>query len=155
MIQFSGMKCISLWQPWASLVAIGAKRIETRSWSTRYRCPLAIHAAKYYSMNTADYASSSPCADVLRIAGLEWGRLPFGGIVAVAYLFDVAPTASVDSYRLSPALHEKEFGDYRPGRFAFLLGNIKPLKQMIPYRAHQGLFNLDADVISQVWRAAA
>lgn len=40
------MKAITLTQPWATLVAIGAKRIETRSWATRYRGPLAIHAAK-------------------------------------------------------------------------------------------------------------
>jgi activating signal cointegrator 1 len=40
------MKAITLTQPWATLVAIGAKRIETRSWPTNYRGPLAIHAAK-------------------------------------------------------------------------------------------------------------
>lgn len=39
------MKAITLWQPWASFIAIGAKRIETRSWSTSYRGPLAIHAS--------------------------------------------------------------------------------------------------------------
>lgn len=31
------MKAISLWQPWASLMAVGAKRYETRSWGTLYR----------------------------------------------------------------------------------------------------------------------
>ena len=40
------MRALSLWQPWASGIALGAKRIETRSWSTPYRVPIAIHAAK-------------------------------------------------------------------------------------------------------------
>lgn len=40
------MKAITLWQPWASLIAIGAKKYETRSWKTNYRGPIAIHAAK-------------------------------------------------------------------------------------------------------------
>lgn len=40
------MKALTLYQPWASLVAIGAKRIETRSWNTKYRGPLAIHVSK-------------------------------------------------------------------------------------------------------------
>ena len=31
------MKALCLHQPWAYLVAIGAKRYETRSWKTRYR----------------------------------------------------------------------------------------------------------------------
>lgn len=33
------MKAISLWQPWASAIAVGAKRVETRSWATKYRGP--------------------------------------------------------------------------------------------------------------------
>lgn len=45
------MKAITIWQPWASLIALGAKQIyvkrfETRSWATSYRGPIAIHAAK-------------------------------------------------------------------------------------------------------------
>ena len=40
------IKAISLWQPWASLIVCGAKEIETRSWSTKVRGTVAIHAAK-------------------------------------------------------------------------------------------------------------
>jgi hypothetical protein len=40
------MKCISLIQPWASLVLFGEKRIETRNWSTTHRGPLLFHALK-------------------------------------------------------------------------------------------------------------
>jgi hypothetical protein len=40
------MKCISLWQPFASAVALGIKKIETRSWMTYYSGPIAIHAAQ-------------------------------------------------------------------------------------------------------------
>jgi len=43
------MKAISLWQPWATLISIGAKRIETRSWETLYRGSIVIHAAKRWS----------------------------------------------------------------------------------------------------------
>jgi hypothetical protein len=40
------MKVLTLAQPWATLVAIGAKKIETRSWPTNYRGPLAIQFAR-------------------------------------------------------------------------------------------------------------
>jgi hypothetical protein len=40
------MKCPTVKEPWASLIASGAKRVENRSWRTRHRGPLAIHAAK-------------------------------------------------------------------------------------------------------------
>ena len=41
-------RCLSLIQPWATLVAIGAKKVETRSWKTPYRGWLAIHASKAF-----------------------------------------------------------------------------------------------------------
>ena len=38
------MKALTIQQPWASVITMGVKTIETRSWSTKYRGPLAIHA---------------------------------------------------------------------------------------------------------------
>ncbi|MEZ7793182.1 ASCH domain-containing protein [Niallia circulans] len=33
-------------QPWATLIALGGKEFETRSWQTKYLGKLAIHAGK-------------------------------------------------------------------------------------------------------------
>ena len=40
------MKALSLKQPWADKVALGQKTIEVRTWGTKYRGPLAIHASQ-------------------------------------------------------------------------------------------------------------
>ncbi|MFL0196977.1 ASCH domain-containing protein [Clostridium sp. WILCCON 0269] len=40
------MKTLTLIQPWASLIALGEKKIETRSWRTNYHGELFIHAGK-------------------------------------------------------------------------------------------------------------
>jgi Protein kinase domain len=40
------MKCISLWQSWATLVVAGLKKIDTRSWGNDHRGLLGIHAAR-------------------------------------------------------------------------------------------------------------
>lgn len=40
------MKAISLLEPWASLIKEKVKYIETRSWQTKYRGELYIHASK-------------------------------------------------------------------------------------------------------------
>lgn len=48
------MKAITIWQPWASLLAHGMKQYETRSWATKYRGPIAIHAAKRPVRQTID-----------------------------------------------------------------------------------------------------
>lgn len=39
------MKAVTIWQPWASLLAYEEKGFETRGWATAYRGPIAIHAA--------------------------------------------------------------------------------------------------------------
>lgn len=40
------MQVITIRQPWATLIALGEKEYETRSWQTKYRGKLAIHAGK-------------------------------------------------------------------------------------------------------------
>lgn len=39
------MKVLSLLSPWAGLVVLGTKQFETRSWRTKYRGHLGIHAS--------------------------------------------------------------------------------------------------------------
>ncbi len=93
------MKAITLWQPWATLVALGVKTIETRSWTTAYRGPLAIHAAarrpKFTDMKhlvgdqpaawNAWYDSGMVAADG------ETDYMPLGAVVAICTLVDVVP----------------------------------------------------------------
>jgi hypothetical protein len=40
------MKTITILQPYASLIACGTKKIETRSWTTKYQGPITIHAGQ-------------------------------------------------------------------------------------------------------------
>lgn len=81
------MKCLTLTQPWATLVAIGAKSIETRSWRTRYTGPLAIHAAKGFP-KTAHALVRMPIFNVpLVAAGFDgWESLPTAAVIATCYL---------------------------------------------------------------------
>ncbi len=134
------MKCISLWQPWASLIAIGAKRIETRSWSTKYRGPLAIHAAQHYSMQTAAFANRAPCSTALQRCCLAWGSLPRGAIVATCQLVDVAETRRMSPYLMDD--NERAFGDFSAGRFAWILRDIVPLPEPLPFKGARGLFEV-------------
>lgn len=153
------MKAISLWQPWASAIALGAKRIETRSWSTNYRGPIAIHASKRFILwEMIDCSSSWTWCGVLGwIMGRgerPWESLPFGAIVATAELVDCRPTGSFTVDELDTErgpdtpgglykYTERFLGDFSPGRFGWVLANIKPLKTPIPYRGAQGLFDVE------------
>jgi hypothetical protein len=142
------MKALSLIQPWATLIAIGAKRIETRSWPTDYRGPLAIHASKWLgtdgrvvSAHVADCLScchEEPYRTALTRSGIESVRdLPSGALVATVRLVGVLRT---DSSLLRVDFEEREFGDYSPGRYAWLLADVRPLPTPIPFRGMPGLW---------------
>ena len=53
------IKCLTLYQPYASLVTLGVKTIDTRSWRTWYRGALLIHAARSSRVGPATCASKS------------------------------------------------------------------------------------------------
>lgn len=83
-------KALSLRQPWAWLVVEGIKPVENRVWTTKYRGPFYVHAAK--GMTRQEYAD---CAGFC--AARTEGELPpfdelyRGGIVGVATLINVLP----------------------------------------------------------------
>lgn len=145
------MKTISLLQPWASLIALGEKRIETRSWKTNYRGPLLIHA----SAKIPKWAKVL-CQDFAKLIGIEkyegsWlyylehGVGPFGKIIAKCDLVDVVQCVSTEIYGVKIPkykLTEKEeaFGDYTPGRYAWILEDIEMLPEPIPAKGQLGLW---------------
>ncbi len=147
------MKTLSLTQPWASLVAVGEKRFETRSWPTRYRGLLAIHAAKNFPAWARDLSlTSTPFVDALFENGVNpvWG-LPQGAIVGVVELLDCLPTGAVLD---QISTRELVFGDFSPGRYAWKLGDGVRFAEPIPCRGALGLWDTPADVEAEIRRLA-
>jgi hypothetical protein len=163
----TSLKALTLTQPWASFVAAGVKGLETRSWSTNYRGPLAIHAAAQFpawARALCDpgpgHAAATQAAfrAALRQAGIQgpsWdgrrystGQLPCGVVLAVARLVNVV--------RIGPCLRhpaerqllpddipptELPFGDYTPGRFAWRLEDVVVLARPVVVRGAQRLWD--------------
>lgn len=132
------MKAISLWQPWATLIAIGAKEYETRSWAQSYRGTIAIHAAKRTSeiqrvLNKPDMACYLNDEGYHKVQDF-----PLGAIVAFAKL-----TAIYRTEELRPHLSPKElqYGDFSNGRFAWRIEQVAILDEPIPARGQQGLWD--------------
>ncbi len=137
------MKGFSLWQPWASLMGAGLKTIETRSWPTRYRGPLAIHAAK--RLMTREEKGLIYLWACRGLVPAEWidEPLPYGAILAVVELVGCIQTE--DTF---PGPREEAFGNYGPGRWAWITRNLRPLPKAIPYRGAQGLFEIPDSIMS-------
>jgi len=133
------MKALPLWQPWASLVAIGAKRIETRHWPAPASVigqRIAIHATK--TTQHLDIASEAPFNQYLTPEDL-----PLGALIATAVLHrcsEMTADAIETLERTHP--HEHAFGLYEPGRFAWVLRDVRHLATPVPFRGAQGLFDV-------------
>ena len=146
------IKALSLWQPWASLCCIGhpddparsVKGFETRSWGTRYRGPLLIHAAQRFT-----YAERGACFSPLingalrrhyHVAGVfSPDDLPRGAIVGRVELVECHPAMAAASEADEHAL---AMGHYEPGRFAWEIVRPVLFPEPIAFRGRQGLFNV-------------
>lgn len=177
------MKAISLWQPWASLIACGAKPYETRHWAPPRELigqTIAIHAAKkidkdaksmaeelmygqwqdYGGFELADRLEASWSGAPDQLMGIFGQALmPIGCVVCTARL-DAAfqlgeraegtavPAASVVRRLISRQMPEcftvkyDDFGDYAPGRWAWLLRDVQPLKPPVATIGRQAFFDL-------------
>ena len=147
------MKALTLWQPWASLVAFGEKKIETRCWSTKYRGELAIHAAQKevtilgQSRNRQEFHR-----EMCRLtAKWEWGDgywpgVPhyqsMGCVLCIVKLVDVLPCEHV---RDDLSEQELIFGNYEDGRYAWFLEMVEKFEKPIPAKGNRRLWEWNRD----------
>jgi hypothetical protein len=176
------MKAISLWQPWASLIACGAKPYETRHWAPPRALigqTIAIHAAKRVDKDAIPFAEELlysqhqpggfELADRLTatmqdtppelLGTFGMATYPVGCIVCTARLdaafflggpvegsaFPAASVIGCMTSRTMPACYTvlyDNFGDYAPGRWAWLLSDVRVVTPPIAMVGQQGFFDL-------------
>jgi hypothetical protein len=135
------MKCISVIQPWATLIVLGVKRLETRTWRTPHRGRLAIHATRNFPEAARARCLAEPFHSLLRDAGyLHSADLPRGAIVGAVELLDCVP--GEEALRLVTDSPEPDFGDYGSGRWAWRLVNPCRLAAPVPFCGRLGLFEV-------------
>lgn len=132
------MKALTVWQPWASLLVHGAKEYETRSWSTRHRGPLAIHAAKRRPPAVA--CRNPRIRAALDRAGLTHPRdLRRSAILGVVRVVDVH---HVEDRRLFISKEERGLGDWSEGRYAWEVEALEVFEQPRRASGSQKLWNV-------------
>lgn len=163
------MKALTIRQPWASLIAAGVKTIETRSWSTKYRGRLAIHAGlSFHPFDDAHArlvsAGVAPMDALVACSSRRIDIVPRGVVVATCTLADVVPMIELadeppgsggfvyvdpdfiqvhdDTDDSAPRYLEAErhLGMYGSGRYAWLLTDITRCDP-VPAKGRQGLWD--------------
>ena len=133
------MKALTICQPYASLIARGVKRVENRTWPTRYRGPLVIHAGKSRQWLTDD----GPSLDPRENYGIALSEMPFGAVIAVAQLIDCVSLSGCSDYMERtrakyPWLAEHE---HASGPWCWILDYVQPFSEPVPYKGSQGLWD--------------
>lgn len=132
------MKALSIQQPWAWAILHAGKDIENRSWPTKHRGPVLIHAGQRWDEDGFVFLR-------LRL-GLEVPiRNDFarGGIVGSVTIADCVTSSASRWF----------FGEY-----GFVLRDAKPLelpggRRIIPMRGALGLFDVPNDVSREAMAA--
>lgn len=136
------MKALSVHQPWAWALLHAGKDVENRTWETRYRGPLAIHASK-----TRDSYDAQNAAAWLTLFGVElpaWEDLATGAIVGVVDLVDcVQVPVGVPGY-----VPGRGKSPWAQGPWLWVVENPRPLAKPVPYRGAQGLFNVPDKLVA-------
>jgi len=153
------MKAISLWQPWATLIVMGAKRVETRSWKPPEALigkRIAIHASKRLDPLVLQPPFSDLISDPVKECptGMLLGTCTLEGAFSIDHEADALMIAS--EYHRTDNGHgytkptfdedavalELAFGDYTVGRWAWGLADVRPLVHPVPFNGRQKFWDI-------------
>jgi hypothetical protein len=152
------MKVLQLHQPYASLIAVEVKRIETRSWSAGPSLlgqRVAIHACKtdgeMWRVKLEPFTRRLRDARTAGKLMLVDGDLPRGAILATAVVRDCTPITPETAARLAVEdPDEHAFGGYdvtAGARYAWTIGDVIRLPAPVPFRGRQGVPDIDPTVL--------
>lgn len=122
-------QALSLQQPWAWVILFAGKRIENRTWATSYRGRIYLHAGM-----RIDWDGLSDLEEEIRAVPEPRPPAYRAALVGVADLVDCVRPEDVE--------HTQR--DWAIGPWCFVLENVRPLSEPIPYRGSLGIFRVDA-----------
>ncbi len=139
----SSLKAISLWQPWASLIPLGLKHYETRSWKTNYRGKLLICSTA--KSTNAQYQQYLKICNEVTLPPWDETNFPYGQAIALCDLTDCIQMTA--EFIAQQSRTEILCGDWQVGRYAWKLENIQPITEPFAVKGKQGLFNIPLTTI--------
>lgn len=130
------MKCLSLKQPFADLLAHGEKTIELRKWNTSFRGEFLIHASKNIDIESCERLD------------MNSNKFTIGTIIGSAFLYDVKEYNNQQEFEKDRHKHFSVVTKYFEGyRYGFLIRDAKLLKNPIPYPGKLRFFEVDENMI--------
>lgn len=133
-------KVISIKEPWASLIKEKIKTIETRSWRTSYRGPIYIHVSKRM-LTKQEYINYKEQLSLLKDIHFQYGC-----IIAKCNIIDCQYMDEEFIKNIQKNHSEYICGEYKVGRYAWILDNVETLNQPIMVKGQLGLWNFNEEM---------
>ncbi len=129
------MKVLSIKEPFASLISLGIKKIETRSWKTNYKGEIYIHASL-----TRSKIDDERKEKLLKLLpdnySFKQGYVICKGYLKDCILMDDAFLKKIKNYKT-----EFLCGHYEKGRYAWMIDDVTLLDKKIPAKGKLGIWN--------------
>lgn len=127
------MKVLSIKEPFATLIKDGVKKYETRSWKTNYRGEIYIHA----SIGLSTSLNKEKGMSYLK------SDINSGYILCRCNLVDCILMDEDFINYIETETTEKDYGDYRLGRYAWELEVLEVLETPILAKGRLGIWNYE------------
>lgn len=127
---------LSVRQPHAHAIITGEKRIENRSWETRTRGWVWIHAGK--SLEDLNDDNWENWRDFYQSLPAQENQLTFGAIIGGAYLVDCLPKATAKK------THPDQI-DFIGGPYCFIFERPRILKEPVLWKGNTGFQRIALD----------
>jgi hypothetical protein len=113
---------LSIRQPWAALLVSGRKTVEIRTWPTRRRGRILIHAGKVPDRRPAAWEMVADDPVLQAAAAIT------GGVVGVGELIDCVTYAAAEAFAADQDRHHNKPEWFRPPRvYGLVFANMRPV----------------------------
>jgi len=135
------MRAVTVCQPYAELIAAGVKLVENRTWPTKYRGRLLIHAGRSRDwMSTRVVDGVEFCAHTQKPVDL----LAFGAVIATVTLLDCLPIEEIRAGKHDDRFPWLNAHEHTEGPFCWIFDKgVTRFEKPLQYRGKQGLFDIN------------
>ena len=137
------MQCLSVKQPWATLLVGGVTQYLVRDWRTFHRGSLAIQASRHFPRGNVELCCDRDMRGFLRQTGHDYAmELPTSALVGTADLADCIYVTPKTRRYFDPEDPAVRFGLVQPGMWVWVFQNAESLAEPYPMSGRLGVFSI-------------
>lgn len=143
------MRALTICQPYATLILEGTKRVENRTWETKYRGRLYIHAGRDRRWLSLEDRNG---VEFDAISNRPVAALPFGAVIAIASLVDCVPMDDIEAGKYDDRFPWLRTHEHAIGPWCWIVERVTAVGP-VPWKGRQGLFDIHPADIERATRS--